>query len=264
MSRTGPPADPDRPPSADATRGAPEPSEPAASPAADEPGVLREAVAEAFDFDAALPRTVWHLLSRPAGVVRAVIDRRDGYVRPWRLYFATLGVYVLVSSLIAAARGVPDDPFGFGLNDAEPLKDLFRQLGRDPDAAEESFRTRTAALMPVTMACVYVPAAGLMRLCSSRPYREHLLFLIVSHNAAMVAALLATPLWFLGGGAYYAAFVAAGITYVLWPFVHVYRGRRWWRTAARFAALEVALLVLSVAASAPMSAAVMLSVIAFP
>ena len=210
-----------------------------------DPGVVREGLAETFDLDAALPRTLWALVTDPVRVTRAAVaDRRGagGFVKPWRLLLGLLAFYLLAGPIVSSLAGAEDPVKATGA-DSDAVEAFFRplltDLGVDPDRGLEALDDRTNAVLPVVVALAMVPTAWLMSLFSRRPTRAHLMYLLCTNNAALVVvapAVMPAYAGWVGPGTNAAVNFGALFVYMLWGFLPLYRGRSRWRTAGRFAA----------------------------
>ena len=233
------------PPAADPPAVAP----PAVAPArpGDEPNVLKEGLAEAFDWDAALPRTLWHLLTRPAEVARGLIERRrDEHGRPvyagaWRTMFGLIGTLLALNAAAAWLLGAVDDPLQLRPQAGDQVRGQLALFGHpDPAAGAEATFSRFTTALPVLQVFTLIPLAGVMRLVSGRPFRHHLLTVLTGDNAASLAQILLLPLSFVWPGLYAILFAVAGTGYMLAAFAPLYRAGAPWRTAGRCFGLTAA------------------------
>ncbi|MFC1695513.1 DUF3667 domain-containing protein [Pseudomonadota bacterium] len=116
------------------------------------PALLRELLADTFDFDSRFLRTIKPLLFKPGKLTRDYLDgRRFRYVPPLRLYvFSSIAFFFLAAILTSSAITVTDEGDGesivgiqFGTGDHPELDDALDKL--DPAVAEKARQAITEA-----------------------------------------------------------------------------------------------------------------------
>ena len=239
----------------------------------EEPGVLREGLAEAFEWDAALPRTLWRLAVDTPAVARAAVGRerdargRDRFVSPWRMLFGLTGAVIAAEALLVRVLGLPPDPLLAGGALHAQCRTAFLAAGLAPAAAEAAVATtfdRLALLLPGLMAAACVPVAGLAAALSRRSFRAHLLALVTATNAGYLANLLAVPLGLADLNLLGVVALAAWSGYVLWTTAALCSSGPRLRRAAAGVGVWAALLVANQLLLLPAIAAAAASAVLLP
>jgi len=148
---------------------------------------LRDFVAELFDYDSRIHRSVWLLFARPGFLSReAFADRRASYVSPLRLY---LVFSVLFFATLALAPDVININYTYTADPGEQvdLGAIARTKDELRKAVNDATNTWVPRLMFVLMPA-YAALVMLLRRKSGRTYPQHLYFAMHVHSVAFFAA----------------------------------------------------------------------------
>ncbi|HZG43926.1 MAG TPA: DUF3667 domain-containing protein [Longimicrobium sp.] len=225
--------------------------------------VLKEGASELFGVDKSALRTLRDLLLHPLKVADAVRSGNEaGYVRPFRLFFLLVSVYILLLTTV--------QPHAFSMADQVRPQDMAKMVeaaarnGITADAMNAAYQQRTNMLLPLISALLLFPMAMLLRrMDRSHRLADHVLTMASITNSAFVTCIVLMPVAFLGKWAFVAAAQLASIGYMGTAVVHFYPAATRFRTGLRVIGFLVANYAVAMLVTMVMMLGVIVSVMRF-
>ena len=234
---------------------------------------VREGAVEALGLDRRLVRTARDTLLRPAQVIRAHLEGRGTqYVHPLKFFLLLAGVYMIVLTWLQPFSffAIADAPNSYGVNlmkvvlgadNSAELNAVFNSQGLTEETANARFEGRMNTLTPLVSALSLVPLALILGvLWPGRPWKEHVLFVLVTWNAIWLVGILVAPLWLMNSALGVIADYAATYGIIALVFFTFYGRRPLVPAVARFIAFVAAEIIVSSLVSALMTAAILATI----
>lgn len=222
-------------------------------------GLLRESVAEMLGVEQGLLGTLRDLMLRPTKVFRAYLSgNREGYSRPFKVFFLLAGVYMLLLSLV--------HPFSF---DTDPrlkqaIGELVAKSGVSEEVITQRVRGRMNTLTPLVIALALLPMAALLKtMRRERPFADHVMFQLTFSNCIWVLSILSVPLLLVAPQWAVLVLQLGGYAYIGRGFFAFYAARTRALTALKFAGYVAVDLTLTYLVGALLFGGVLLSALFF-